>query len=349
MATSPDSRYRKTPSGPRDLQTISEPIAQISPSADVDNRRGYPEMVQTSTKSALLPSTSKRHAQTRKPVPGSSQSTQPTVRAVQDPESAPPVDRHHSTPTQSSSYMSHPDRNYPHAPPPARHRSRSPANSPPASRTDTHPTTSHHSQQPPPQTSSTSQHLHRAESSRQRAPFQSAQAYHTQRRHDPHRLLPTPVRPARGFSFELAPANNEFVYTPPRTSDNENMPTDQSHPPPFRPVLRPVPGTLRDVSANDLALVFARPPAFDDSRRMPQDMPEGPNMRQEFAQGFIYEHGVDYESVEEEMPSSPPVFDQSMLFDDGGMEMEERYSTIRQVSEDDRGDFSQVEMPGMWR
>lgn len=77
-------------------------------------------------------------------------------------------------------------------------------------------------------------------------------------------------------------------------------------------------------------------------------MPEDPNLRQQYAQGFLYESGVDYEGVQEEIPSSPPVFDHLMMSEEDRMEVFEGYSTIRPVSEDDYADFSQCEMPGMW-
>lgn len=185
------------------------------------------------------------------------------------------------------------------------------------------------------------------------APSQSAPVnHHVQRARDPHRLLPTPVRAPRGFAFELAPAHNEFVYTPPLVADGDNVSTSQDHPPPFQAVFRPVPNTLREVAANDLGLVFTRPVEFEDSRRILEDMPKDPNLRQRHGQGFLYESGVDYEGpsgVQEEMPSSPPVFDQFVLFEEGRMETSDGHSTIRLVSEDDYADVSQRKMPGMWR
>ncbi|KAF2159440.1 hypothetical protein M409DRAFT_60789 [Zasmidium cellare ATCC 36951] len=356
MDLSPSHRHRQTPSGPRHPQSLTEAqMPRTSQSAYIatpTQEEGYPEMVQISNRSALVPSTSMRHSRSRQTAPASHHSAQPTVRAVPEAESAIAVNYHPpSSPALSRPrYTSYPDRDYPHAPPPARHRSRSPANSPPpASRMEAQSTTTSHSHRQPPSTTSTSQQQRRTESSHTRTPFQPAQAYHGQRQQDPHRLLPTTGGAPRCFSFELAPANNEFVYTPPRTSDNEIISSDQNRRPQFRPVLRSVPDTVRDVSADHLALIFARPAAFDESRRVPENLPEDPNIRQEFAEGFIYETGVDYETVEGNIPSSPPVFDQYMLFEEGRMETDEGHSTTRRVSEDDAGDFSQVEMPGMWR
>lgn len=346
MDMSPDLG-RQSPSGPRHLQSPPRPqIPHPSSPSEValsSDARAYPEMVQTSYKSALLPTV---HAQSRRRAVEPRHITRQTAHA---PDSG-IVTNHHQTSSSAQSranfsYTS--PRHYPHAPPPARHRSRSPADNPPATYFENQPTASHHSHDPA--ASSSPRQEHKREALRPTAPAHSAHVYHhVQRARNPYRLLPTTVRAPRGFAFELAPADNEFIYTPPRTTNDDTISSGQGNPPPFRPVLRPLSGTVREVAPDHLGLVFTDLVDFDDSRRMLEDTPDDPNLRQRYAQGFVYESGVDYQSVQEDIPSSPPVLDEFMWFEAGRMEASERCSTIRPVSEDDYADFSQCEMPGMW-